>query len=153
VRRVDALTRDGQPVTLVRDALAFGYRASAMMAQALVITGVEFALRRDDAAAIRARMDDYTARRRAKQPLTMKSAGSFFKRPAGQFAGKLIEDAGLKGFAVGAAQVSELHAGFIVNRGGASAGDILRLMEDVVARVEASSGVRLEPEVRIVGRD
>jgi UDP-N-acetylmuramate dehydrogenase len=96
-------------------------------------------------------MDDYSQRRRSKQPLDKPSAGSTFKRPEGHFAGKLIEDAGLKGFSIGGAQVSEKHCGFVVNTGGATSADILRLIDAVKARVYEASGVTLEPEVRMIG--
>ena len=98
-------------------------------------------------------MKDLQQRRKDKQPLTLPSAGSFFKRPQGDFAGRLIEAAGLKGFRVGDAMVSEKHAGFVVNAGHATAGDILSLMKQVQERVEKQSGIRLEPEVRIIGVD
>ena len=104
----------------------------------------------DAQAEIQARMDDFHARRVEKQPLEMPSAGSTFKRPEGYFAGKLIEDAGLKGASVGAAQVSEKHAGFLINRGGATCDDMLRLIELVQERVREQFGVELECEVRIV---
>ena len=100
---------------------------------------------------IRATMAELAAKRNAKQPVTYPSAGSFFKRPEGYFAGKLIQDAGLKGLTVGGAQVSQLHSGFIINIGGATATDILQLMQIVRARVQEQFGVLLEPEVRIIG--
>ncbi len=103
-----------------------------------------------DKEAILAEMADYAQRRRDKQPLEWPSAGSTFKRPEGHFAGKLIEDAGLKGFTVGGAQVSEKHAGFVINKGGATCADVLSLMEQVSERVFAQFGVRLEPEVKIL---
>ena len=112
-----------------------------------------FALQPDDREAIAVRMNDYAARRREKQPLTYPSAGSFFKRPEGYFAGKLIEDAGLKGASVGGAQVSEKHAGFLINTGNASAADFLQLKDLVQRTVYEKYGVQLEPEVRIIGRD
>lgn len=96
-------------------------------------------------------MKELAARRNEKQPVSLPSAGSFFKRPEGYFAGKLIQDAGLKGLSVGGAQVSELHSGFIVNTGGATATDIIQLMEVVQAAVFDKFGVKLEPEVRIIG--
>ena len=102
---------------------------------------------------ISGRMADLAARRREKQPLQFPSAGSFFKRPEGYFAGRLIEEAGLKGAHVGGAQVSSLHAGFLINTGGATAGDFLALMERVQRAVYEREGVRLEPEVRILGQD
>ena len=104
-----------------------------------------------DPAEIAARMEELLRRRREKQPLEYPSAGSFFKRPPGHFAGALIEGCGLKGFAVGGAQVSEKHAGFVVNRGGATAQDVLRLCEAVQERVFREQGVQLEPEVRFIG--
>src|SRR5699024_6837885 len=100
---------------------------------------------------IRAKMDELKEKRVAKQPLEFGSAGSTFKRPEGYFAGKLIEDAGLRGFRVGNAQVSEKHCGFVINRGGATAQEVVELMETIVRRVEENSGVRLEPEVKRIG--
>ena len=105
----------------------------------------------DDPEAIGARMRELNARRREKQPLNLPSAGSTFKRPEGHFAGALIEQAGLKGLTVGGAQVSEKHAGFIVNAGGATANDVLKLIEIIQTEVMARFGVALEPEVRIIG--
>ena len=104
-----------------------------------------------DACEIRGRMDELRARRQEKQPLSYPSAGSTFKRPAGHFAGKLIMDAGLAGYQVGGAAVSEKHCGFVINRGDATAADVRQLMEDVTRKVFEQSGVRLEPEVRFVG--
>ena len=104
-----------------------------------------------DPEAIRAVMDDLNQRRRDKQPLSQPSAGSFFKRPQGDYAARLIEAAGLKGFRVGGAAVSDKHAGFVVNLGDATAKDVLELMSLVQERVGAQSGIRLAPEVRIVG--
>ena len=95
-------------------------------------------------------MKDYTQRRTSKQPLSYPSAGSFFKRPAGYFAGKLIEDAGLKGYSVGGAQISPLHAGFVINTGNATSEDVINLMHHVQETVENKFGVLLEPEVIIV---
>ena len=129
----------------------FAYRHTRAMEEQWVILGADFRLEKGDPDAIAAAMQDYAARRREKQPLEYPSAGSFFKRPAGHFAGALIEQAGLKGLSVGGAQVSEKHAGFLINTGGAAADDFLRLMRRVQDEVEARFGVRLEPEVRIVG--
>ncbi|MBQ6711540.1 MAG: UDP-N-acetylmuramate dehydrogenase [Clostridia bacterium] len=109
-----------------------------------------FRLTPGDKAQIQAEMADYAQRRRDKQPLEWPSAGSTFKRPEGHFAGKLIEDAGLKGFTVGGAQVSEKHAGFVINKGGATCADVLSLMEQVSDIVYEKFGVRLEPEVKIL---
>jgi UDP-N-acetylmuramate dehydrogenase len=135
------------------ESMDFSYRHSRAMEEGWMILGAEFSLapgNRDD---IDAAMRDYAARRKEKQPLEYPSAGSFFKRPQGHFAGALIEQAGLKGCAVGGAQVSQKHAGFLINRGGATAEDFLRLMARVQDTVEARFGVRLEPEVRIVGSE
>ena len=131
--------------------MAFGYRHSLLMEYpGAVVLHAEFALEKDDSAAIRSRMDDLMSRRRASQPLEYPSAGSTFKRPEGYFAGRLIEEAGCKGMTVGGAQVSEKHAGFVINVGGATCADVLALMAEVQRRVKERSGVTLEPEVRVV---
>ena len=135
---------------LFDDSEGFGYRKSPYMENGKYITKVKFNLQPDEKQAIQQRMTDYTQRRTAKQPLSYPSAGSFFKRPEGYFAGKLIQDAGLKGFSIGGAQVSELHAGFIINTGNAAASDILELMNYVQEKVMDCFGVKLEPEVRII---
>ena len=128
-----------------------GYRHSIFMENGEVILGVKLFLKPDSRMDISDRMKEYTLRRNSKQPVHRPSAGSFFKRPEGHFAGKLIEDAGLKGLQIGGAQVSPMHAGFIVNNGGATATDVLDLMRVVQETVLDKSGVMLEPEVRIVG--
>lgn len=129
----------------------FSYRHSVYSDQPQrIVLGAVFRLVPTDRAQLAAEMADYALRRREKQPLEYPSAGSTFKRPAGHFAGKLIEDAGLKGFAVGGAQVSEKHAGFVINRGGATCADVLSLMEQVQHTVYARFGVMLEPEVRLL---
>ena len=144
---------DGQPVWMDADALALSYRDSLILRHGLIVLAAEFELQSGDPDAIQAEMADYAARRREKQPLNMPSAGSTFKRPAGHFAGALIEGAGLKGYRVGGAQVSELHAGFVVNAGGATARDVLALMDDVRRIVFEQTGVTIEPEVRVIGED
>ena len=144
---------DGQPVWMDAGALAISYRDSLILRHGLIVLAAEFELQSGDPDAIQAEMADYAARRREKQPLNMPSAGSTFKRPAGHFAGALIEGAGLKGYRVGGAQVSELHAGFVVNAGGATARDVLALMDDVRRIVFEQTGVTLEPEVRVIGED
>ena len=133
--------------------MAFSYRHSRAMEENWIILGARFRLMPGDPERIEAAMRDYAFRRKNKQPLEYPSAGSFFKRPTGYFAGALIEGAGLKGLSVGGAQVSEKHAGFLINTGEATAADFLRLKEQVQARVMEKYGVRLEPEVRIVGED
>ena len=130
-----------------RDAGVFQWQ----VCERLGITEAVFSLKPGDSEEIRATMAELAAKRNAKQPVTYPSAGSFFKRPEGYFAGKLIQDAGLKGLTVGGAQVSQLHSGFIINIGGATATDILQLMQIVRARVQDQFGVLLEPEVRIIG--
>jgi len=130
----------------------FRYRHSALMDSDGVLLSAEFLLHLGNKDEINTQMADYNARRRDKQPLQYPSCGSFFKRPAGHFAGALIEQAGLKGFAIGDAQVSEKHAGFIINRGHATAAQVYALMRHVQQAVHQSSGVMLEPEVRLIGR-
>lgn len=141
----------GNFLTLRKDAHAFGYRKSIFMETNYIILSALLQLQRGDEAEIRDRMRLYLQSRREKQPLEYPSAGSIFKRPEGNYAGKLIEEAGLKGAKIGGAMVSPKHAGFIVNTGGATADDVLRLIELVQARVLKSSGVRLECEVRFIG--
>ena len=144
---------DGEVRTLTTEEMRMGYRTSRPLREGGVVLSARFALTPDDPEAIAARMRELNARRRDKQPLNLPSAGSTFKRPEGYFAGALIEQAGLKGRSVGGAQVSEKHAGFIVNTGGATASDILALIRLVQDEVEARSGVRLETEVRVLGED
>lgn len=129
----------------------FAYRHSMLMEHpdAVVLYG-DFALQPGDSQTIRARMEELMGRRKASQPLEYPSAGSTFKRPEGHFAGRLIEEAGCKGLTVGGAQVSEKHAGFVINVGGATCADVLALMAEVQRRVKEHSGVTLEPEVRII---
>ena len=144
---------NGKERTLNADEMGFAYRHTRAMEENWVILEADFRLEEGNPGEIAAAMQDFASRRREKQPLEYPSAGSFFKRPPGHFAGALIEQAGLKGYAVGGAQVSEKHAGFLINRGGATAADFLRLMEYVQDTVEKRFGVRLEPEVRIVGSE
>jgi len=146
---VCCLTPEGAVVDVPAADAAWGYRSSLMMERGYVVLGAILRLNCDDPAVIRARMDDLAQRRDEKQPLDMPSAGSTFKRPEGYFAGKLIQDAGLQGFAVGGAQVSTKHAGFVVNTGDATAADVRILIAQIQERVEERSSVRLEPEVRI----
>ena len=142
-----------QVLRLDNAAQYFGYRHSVFMEKNYIILSATLQLTKDEPDAIRARMNDYLARRREKQPLEYPSAGSVFKRPEGHFAGKLIEDAGLKGLRVGGAEVSPKHAGFIVNVGGATARDVLELIERIREKVYAMSGVTLECEIRTIGED
>ena len=153
LRSARVLFPDGEVLEVENAGLDFSYRSSALQREGLVCLGARFSLQAGDAAEISARMADFAGRRREKQPLQLPSAGSFFKRPPGDYAGRLIEEAGLKGAREGGAQVSPQHAGFFVNAGGATAGDFLALMERVQRAVYERSGVRLEPEVRILGQD
>ena len=142
-----------KPIRFEGRALGFAYRHSAMMDAGVIVTDVTLRLTPGDPDAIARRTEELLVARREKQPLEYPSAGSTFKRPEGAFAAKLIDDAGLKGLRIGDAQVSEKHAGFIVNLGSATASDILALMAEVQSRVLAASGITLEPEVRILGED
>ena len=144
---------NGEEQTWTAQDMAMGYRTSRPLREGGVVLSARFRLTPDDPQAILARMKELNARRRDKQPLNYPSAGSTFKRPEGHFAGALIEGAGLKGRRVGGAQVSEKHAGFIVNAGGATAADILALIRVVQDAVRAKDGVELETEVRIIGED
>lgn len=137
-------------VEIPLEEMDFSYRHSRFTRERGVVLAAAFRLNADAPEAIRARMDDLISRRKAKQPLEYPSAGSTFKRPAGHFAGALIEQCGLKGCTIGGAQVSEKHAGFVINIGGATAADILALMDHVRATVLERTGVELEPEVEIV---
>lgn len=141
-------------LTLTREQMHFSYRHSLCIQQPdLVVLGATLCLTPGDSTQIRGRMDELIAKRKDKQPLEFPSAGSTFKRPVGHFAGALIEQCGLKGFTVGGAQVSEKHAGFVINRGGATCADMLLLMETVSAKVLAETEVVLEPEVRILNQN
>ncbi|MBU3874324.1 UDP-N-acetylmuramate dehydrogenase [Faecalicatena sp. AGMB00832] len=145
------LTQGGEVKTLGVEELELGYRTSIIAKEGYVVLEAAIGLKEGDAAAIRAYMEELKSKRVTKQPLEYPSAGSTFKRPEGYFAGKLIEDAGLRGFRVGNAQVSEKHCGFVINRGGATAAEVVSLMEQVADKVEALAGVRLEPEVKRIG--
>lgn len=145
---------DGEKIRDVSaDEMAFAYRHTRAMDEGWIILGANFRLQKGEPQAIKAAMADFASRRKEKQPLEYPSAGSFFKRPAGYFAGALIEQAGLKGLSVGGAQVSEKHAGFLINRGNATASDFLGLKEEVQKAVMEKFGVQMEPEVRILGSD
>ncbi len=142
---------DGHTETLAASDLALGYRTSRVRTDGLTVVSATFLLAPGDADAIRTKMEDLNERRASKQPLELGSAGSTFKRPEGHFAGKLIGDAGLKGYTVGGAAVSEKHAGFVVNLGNATAADVAAVIAHVQKTVKDRFGVELEPEVRFVG--
>lgn len=145
------LTPEGQIKRIPAEELELGYRTSCIPGNGYVVLEAEYALKRGEPEAIKARMDELSAKRREKQPLEYPSAGSTFKRPEGYFAGKLIQDAGLQGFSVGGAQVSMKHCGFVINKDNATAADVAELMRKVSEQVEEKFGVRLEPEVKRLG--
>jgi len=156
IQAVFALNPQGEQVTIPKEKLELSYRHSIFQTAAYsgyIVTGVELLLQPRAVEAIKADIDDYTKRRLTKQPVDLPSAGSMFKRPQGYFAAALIEGAGLKGFTIGGAQVSPKHAGFVVNVGGATAADVIALVKAVQAKVLATKGVTLEPEVKIVGEE
>ncbi len=143
---------DGKSGVYSSDEYAGGYRKSVYTNSDKIITGAVFELKSGDKDTIRAQMDEYTKRRNDKQPLTYPSAGSTFKRPEGYFAGALIEQAGLKGYSIGGAQVSEKHAGFVINTGGATSGDVYRLIEHIKHVIHEKNGIMLECEVKFIGK-
>ena len=154
VLRVKVLDQEGRILWLGRDDLAFGYRESIFQHRAdLMVLGAELKMVKGRKENIVRQMEDYAHRRQEKQPLDMPSAGSAFRRPPGGYVGPLIEKAGLKGFSIGGARVSPKHAGFIVNTGGATAKDVLQLMDTIVTAVYETSGIVLQPEIVVLGED
>ena len=155
VANVTACDRNGNILSYNNEEMHFGYRRSTLnqMADAPVVTSVTVALKPGDRDTIRTAMREFNARRREKQPITLPSCGSTFKRPEGQFAGTLIDQCGLKGLRVGGASVSTLHAGFLVNDQNGTAADYLALIAEVQRIVKEKTGFHLEPEVRIIGMD
>lgn len=151
LKSVTVLTESGQVKTLPAKELELGYRTSSILRNHYLVLEAELSLAEGDPEAIHGRMRELAERRREKQPLEYPSAGSTFKRPAGYFAGKLIEDAGLKGFSVGGAEVSEKHAGFVINKENAAAADIYSLCMEVKRKVFEQTGVALELEVKLLG--
>ncbi len=151
VTQVTAIDAEGEIYTFGTDELEFSYRHSVIQQRDLIVLDVTMKLAAGDQKIIDDRMSELAVARRTKQPLEYPSAGSTFKRPEGYFAGKLIMDAGLRGYRVGDAQVSEKHCGFVVNRGNATADDVIKLIDDVKAKVSEEYDVVLEPEVRMIG--
>ena len=151
LREVTVLDASGSCMTLSCEELELGYRSSVIARKGYIVLEAVIALEKGDPDEIRAKMEDLKCRRVEKQPLEFPSAGSTFKRPEGYFAGKLIQDAGLKGFTVGGAQVSEKHSGFVINTGNATAADIAELMRQVAGKVKEQFVVELEPEVKRIG--
>lgn len=151
VESVSVIDKKGQIMTLDNETMEFGYRTSVVKKYGCVITSVCLKLAQEDPEKIKARMEELASLRKEKQPLTYPSAGSTFKRPEGNYAGKLIMEAGLKGLSVGDAQVSEKHCGFIINKGNAKASEIYELIQMVSDKVYDYANVRLEPEVILLG--
>lgn len=147
----EVLTPAGEFLTLTAEELDLSYRHSCIFEKGYIVLSAVIRLTKGDPEEIRTRIKELAQARKEKQPLEYPSAGSTFKRPEGYFAGKLIEDAGLKGYTVGGAQISEKHSGFVINKGGATAEEILFLIRQVQKRVKEQFGVTMEPEVRFVG--
>ncbi len=146
------MTRDGDVMELSKEELELGYRRSIITKKEYIVLEATFEFSHGNKDDIMAMIKDFNGRRREKQPLEYPSAGSTFKRPEGHFAGKLIQDAGLRGFRVGDVMVSEKHCGFVVNVGAGTAAQVKELIEKVSEKVEAEFGVKLEPEVRFIGK-
>ncbi len=151
LEEVTVLTEEGEVLTIPKENLELGYRTSIIARKGYIVLEARIQLREGEKEAIKSLMEELKDKRVSKQPLEYPSAGSTFKRPEGYFAGKLIQDAGLRGFSVGGAQVSEKHCGFVINRENATAADVAELMRQVSARVEEEFGVKLEPEVKRLG--
>ena len=147
--QVEVMNRRGERRILTNEEMGFSYRHSVLEETGDIVLSAEFTLTPAEPETIRAKMKELIGKRTASQPLDLPSAGSAFKRPAGGYAAALIEEAGLKGFRVGNAGISEKHAGFAVNLGGATAKDMKKLLQTVSERVYEASGIRLEPEIRI----
>lgn len=151
LKEVTVLTEDGECMTLQKEELELGYRTSIVAKKGYIVLEAVIQLDQGDKDKIKERMNELKLQRTTKQPLEYPSAGSTFKRPEGYFAGKLIQDAGLRGFQVGGAQVSEKHCGFVINKGGATAADIMELVSKVQEKIQAEFGVQLEMEIKRLG--
>jgi UDP-N-acetylmuramate dehydrogenase len=145
------MDKEGNVKELALEALELGYRTSILQKENYILLDAKIKLTKGEEQLIRQKMNDLNAQRRDKQPLDKYSAGSTFKRPVGYFAGKLINDAGLRGYQVGGAAVSEKHCGFVINKDNATAEEFLTVIRDVVRVVDEKFGVRLEPEVKFLG--
>lgn len=150
IQSVKVLKEDGKIEEIPNEDLHFGYRMSDIQKYGYIVLGAKLKLKKGKKSDIQALVDDLTQRRKSKQPLEYPSCGSVFKRPEGHFAGGLITDSHLKGFSIGGAQVSEKHAGFIINKGGATACDVLALVKHIQETVKKNSGIDLVCEIRIV---
>ena len=153
IDKAEILDENQEIKVLNKDELKLGYRTSAIMEKGHIVLSATFKLAKSNHEEIKSRIEELTKKREEKQPLEYPSAGSTFKRPEGYFAGKLIQDAGLKGFTLGGAAVSDKHSGFVINKGGATAKDVLDLIKHIQSEVKSKFEVELHPEVRILGED
>ena len=153
IESADIINEKSEVITLSKEELELGYRSSIVMKKNYIVLSAKFKLENGDKKDIKEVVDDLTNKRESKQPLEYPSAGSTFKRPEGYFAGKLIQDAGLKGYSIGGAAVSEKHSGFVINKNNATATDILNLIHHIQEEVKKQFNVELHPEVRIIGED
>lgn len=153
IESADVIDENCNVITLTNDELDFGYRSSLVMKKGYTVLSAVFKLKKGHVKTIKELVDDLTNKRESKQPLEYPSAGSTFKRPTGYFAGKLIQDAGLKGYSIGGAAVSEKHSGFVINKGNATAKDITDLIKHIQNEVKKQFGVDLHTEVRIIGEE
>jgi len=151
VSEVTVLTKDNEIQVLHKNELDFGYRKSAVMARGDIVLSAVLELEKGDREQIRSTMEELKEKRISKQPLQFPSAGSTFKRPDGSFAGKLIMEAGFKGYSVGGAQVSEKHCGFVINKGNATAADVIELTNQIKNKIYAEKNIMLELEVKLLG--
>ncbi|MCG2729413.1 MAG: UDP-N-acetylmuramate dehydrogenase [Acetobacterium sp.] len=153
IKSIQVITEDGSLKTIPNSECAFGYRSSILQQHNWVLVSVEIELKKGDYQAIEEKMLDLNTQRQTKQPLEYPSAGSTFRRPVGYYAGKLVQDAGFRGYSIGGAQVSEKHSGFVINKGGATASDILNLIHAIQAGVKEKFNVDLKTEVIVIGND
>ena len=153
IERAEVIDENCNIIRLSREELDFGYRSSLVMKKGYTVLSAVFKLEKGQVKTIKELIEDLTNKRESKQPLEYPSAGSTFKRPTGYFAGKLIQDAGLKGYSIGGAAVSEKHSGFVINKGNATAKDITDLIKHIQDEVKKQFGVDLHPEVRIIGEE
>lgn len=153
IESAEIINNDNEVIILSKKELDLGYRSSIIMKNNYIVLSARFKLEEGDKKDIKEVVEDLTNKRESKQPLEYPSAGSTFKRPEGYFAGKLIQDAGLKGYVIGGAAVSEKHSGFVINKNGATATDILNLIHHIQEEVKKQFNVELHPEVRIIGED
>ncbi|MGL5353263.1 MAG: UDP-N-acetylmuramate dehydrogenase [Clostridium sp.] len=153
IESADVIDKEGNIITLNKEELELGYRSSSVMKKGYIVLSATFKLKCGEVGKIKERVDDLTFMRESKQPLEYPSAGSTFKRPEGYFAGKLIQDAGLKGYTLGGAAVSDKHSGFVINKNKATAKDIIDLIHHIQGEVKEQFGVDLHPEVRIIGEE